>query len=178
MDRLSVLKTMLATGNRYSIDVKTLNTLAPKLIILSLKFVSKKTLWTEIFKDDYVDWELVNGVAHKNILGGCAEWLGLLKFCTWDEFSRFESAIQLHHQPLHALRCHMKECSLDTGASDAWTLVCRAFLLLLVQGLPNLHVIELLTCDVFKTNTKFGCMQLLAKQASLPLISFSWDENG
>lgn len=173
MDPHDTLKNMLSAGERHSIDVKTLSLLPLKLIVLSLKYVCKNTLWEHRFGEDFVDWKLVDGLTHKNILGGCAEWLGLLSFCKWDTLCNHEAAIQRQHPPLHSLRCHLKECHLDTGGGDAWTLACQTFLLLLVQGLPGLHVVELLTCGVFKRNTREGCMQLLVKQVGHFLACFS-----
>ena len=68
--------------------------------IYSVKFVSKRILWSARFGEDYVHWELVEGLGNKNICGGCAEWIGLLSFCKWDDLSKQESTIQSAHQPL------------------------------------------------------------------------------
>jgi hypothetical protein len=167
MDPHEAVHHMLTVGKRYSIDVRVMGLIIPKLIVLSVKFVSKKGLWATRFGEDhYVHWELVDGLVNKNICGGCAEWIGVLSFCTWEDLGKHESAIQAGHQPLQVLRFHMRECALDTGGSDAWTLTCKVFLLMLVQGLPSLHALEMLTCSVFKRNTHSGCMELLAKQVA------------
>lgn len=134
-----------------------------KLVILSVKYVSKRALWQARFGQDYVDWDLVEGLpSGKNLFGGCPEWMGLLEFCRWDELSNRKSV----EVPgiLQALRRHMRECSLDTGDACAWTLVCKAFLIMLLQGLSSMHALEVLTCRVFKLNTQAGCTMLLAKQ--------------
>jgi hypothetical protein len=166
MERHEILQTMLSAGRRYSIGVQHLHALVPKLTVLSVKFVSRRRLWEARFGEDYVDWDLVEGLpASKNVLGGCAEWLGLLSFCKWDDLSKHEGEIQSAHPPLHVLRKSMREASLDTGDTAAWTLVCKIFLLMLVQGLPPMHALENLTCGVFKRNTHAGCTTLLAKQA-------------
>ena len=165
MDRHGVLQTMLSSGKRFSIGVQDLRALLLKLIVLSVKFVSRKSLWSARFGEDYVDWDLVEGVGSKNALGGCAEWLGLLGFCKWDELGKKEGEIKASHPLLDRLRRHMRECSLDTGDACAWTLVCKVFLLTLVLGLPSMHALEVLTCGVFKRSTQAGCTMLLAKQA-------------
>jgi hypothetical protein len=165
MDTHESVQHILTVGRRYSIDVREMGVLIQKLIVLSVKFVSKKGLWTARFGEDYVHWDLVEGLVNKNICGGCAEWIGMLSFCKWDELGKHESSIQSSHQPLQVLRHHMRECCLDTGGGDAWTQVCKVFLLMLVQGLPSLHVLEVLTCGLFKRNTHAGCMELLAKQS-------------
>lgn len=154
---------MLATGQTLSVGVTDLRALLLKLIVLSVKYVSKRDLWGTRFGEDYVDWNLVDGVqASKSLLGGTAEWLGLLELCRWEELSRQEGAV---HPLVRAVRKHMKECGLDTGDATGWTLACKIFLIMLLQGVPSLHTLEVLTCAVFKMNTQAGCTMLLAKQA-------------
>ena len=173
MDAHDTLHAMLAVGKKYSFDVSDLSSLPLRLVILSVKFVSKEALWGARFVREgeegsgYVHWELVRMLANKNVLGGCAEWLGLLSFCQWDELHRAEAEINAAHPILAVLRRSMRECNLDTGGTDAWTLVCKVLLLMLVQGLPSLHALEVLTCTHFKKDTHAGCMELLAKQVAL-----------
>lgn len=163
MERHQVLQCMLTTGKNYSIAVNDLRALLLKLVVLSVKFVSKRSLWLARFQDEYVDWDLVESLpASRNVLGGCAEWLGVLDFCRWDELHRKGEA--LLPGMLLTLRKHMRDCSLDTGGTDGWTLVCKAFLLTLLQGVSSMHALEVLTCAVFKLNTQSGCTMLLAKQ--------------
>ena len=166
MEAHDTLQAMLGVGKKYSIDVSDLGLLPLKVAVLSVKFVSRETLWGSRFGPDaYVHWELVKQLAgSKNVLGGCAEWLGMLAFCKWDELSKAEGEISGAHHPLSVLRKNMRECSLDTGGTDAWTLVCKVFVLMLVQGLPSLPALEMLTCAQFKRNTRTGCVELMAKQ--------------
>lgn len=167
MDKYDAVHCMLTTGGKYSISLSDLRVLLLKLIVLSVKYVSKRGMWAACFEQDYVDWDLADTQAQKrNVLGACKEWLALLSFCTWEQLGKQESAIQVHHLPLHTLRRHLRESNLDTGDKDAWTLTCKIFLLMLVQGLPSLHALEVLTCDVFKRDTQTGCMALLAKQVA------------
>ena len=51
------------------------------------------------------------------------------------------------------------------GGDEGWTLACKAMLLSLVQGLPTLHALEVLTCHTFKRNTHNECLSFLSKQA-------------
>lgn len=158
---------MLTAGRKYSVGVNDLRALVLKLIVLSVKYVSKQALWAARFDDtDYVDWDLVETHSKRNVLGGCSEWMSLLSFCTWEDLVKHESSIQVQHAPLQTLRRHMRESSLDTGDKTAWTLACKILVLMLVQGLPSLHALEVLTCSVFKRDTHNGCISLLAKQAS------------
>ena len=156
---------MVSVGQKYSLAINDLRTLLLKLVVLSVKYVSKKTLWDSQFPSaDFVDWDLVDGQPKRNVLGGCAEWIALLAFCKWEGLVKHESAIQNQHIPLMTLRRHMRESSLDTGDKDAWTLACKVFLMMLVQGLPSLHSLEMLTCGIFKRDTHQGCIALLAHQ--------------
>ena len=177
MERHEVLRVMLSAGRNNSVAVTDLRGLLLKLIVLSVKYVSRRQLWTTRFGEDYVDWDMVENLSGKNILGGCVEWLGLLGFCRWDDLGKQEGGELQKHPALLGLRRHMKDCSLDTGDGAAWTLVCKMFLLTLIQGLSSMHALEVLTCEVFKRNTQAGCTSLLAKQVrsvfSLPVFSFA-----
>jgi hypothetical protein len=166
MEAHDTLQVMLGVGKKYSIDVSDLKLLPLKIAALSVKFVSRENLWLTCFGEDaYVHWDLVKQLTgSKNVLGGCAEWLGMLSFCKWDDLSKVETDIANSHHPLASLRRNMRECSLDTGGKDAWTLVCKVFLITLVQGLPSLPALEMLTCAQFKRNTRGGCVELMAKQ--------------
>lgn len=142
-----------------------MSVLVLKLVALSVKYVSKKRVWAERFGDEYVDWGLVDGMTSKNVLGGCTEWMALLSFCKWEDMMKqSEAVIQTSYPPLFILRKHMRESNLDTGDGDAWTVACKVFLLMLVQGLPSQHSLEVLTCSVFRRDTRAGCTSLLARQ--------------
>ena len=166
MERHEAVRCMLSVGKRYSIATTDMRALVRKLVVLSVKYVSKRGVWAQQFGEDYVDWSLVDTAPSRNVLGGCAEWLALLSFCRWGELAKQvpEATIQTGTPPLFVLRKHMRECSLDTGDSEAWSLACKVFLLMLVQGLPSQHTLEVLTCGVFKRDTRAGCMAFLAKQ--------------
>lgn len=163
MERHQILQVMLVTGQSLSVGVTDLKALLLKLIVLSVKYVSKRDVWSARFGEDYVDWNLVDGLqAGKSLLGGTAEWLALLDLCKWEDLSRHEGGV---HALVRAVRKHMKECGLDTGDATGWTLACKIFLIMLLQGLSSLHALEILTCTVFKVNTHAGCTLFLAKQA-------------
>ena len=155
---------MVSVGGVYAITVRDLPTLILKLLVISVKYISKKALWATKFGDDHVDWNLLESLHSTNIMGGCAQWMGILSFCNWDELHKSEGLIQASHTPLHTLRRNMKECTLDTGDEATWTHTCKVFLLMLMQGLPIQNALEVLTCDIFKRNTHTECMGLLAKQ--------------
>lgn len=171
MDAHGTLHAMLAAGKKFSFDVSDLSSLPPRIVILSVKYVSKEALWEARYVNEseegsgFVHWQLVNMLgSSKNALGGCAEWLGMLGFCQWDELHKAEAEIGSSHPLLVLLRRNLRECNLDTGGTDAWTLACKVFVLMLVQGLPSLHTLEVLTCTYFKKDTHRGCIELLAKQ--------------
>lgn len=172
MDAHGTLHAMLAAGKKFSFDVSDLSSLPLRIVTLSVKYVSKEALWNARFVKEgvegsgFVHWPLVGMMGTgKNALGGCAEWLGMLAFCQWDDLHKAEGEIGSNHALLALYRRNMRECHLDTGGTDAWTLVCKVFVLMLVQGLPSLHTLEVLTCGYFKRDTHQGCIELLAKQA-------------
>ncbi len=166
MEAHDSLQLQLSVGRKFSIDVKALDLLPLKVIALSVKFVSREKLWAQCFGDAYVHWELVRTVPFsKNVLGGCAEWLGLLAFCHWDDLGKVEHEIVSGYPPLAVLRRNLRESNIDTGDKDAWTMACRVLVLTLVQGLSCLPALEMLTCAYFKRNTRGGCMEFMAKQA-------------
>ena len=164
MERHETVQDMVSVGKRYSITVSDLQNLIMKLLVISVKYISKRRLWETKFNDDYVDWKLVDSLHNNNIMGGCAQWMGILSFCSWSELHKMEQVIQVNHAPLHTLRRNMKECTLDTGDETTWTHTCKVFLLMLMQGLPSQHALEVLTCGIFKRNTHSECLGVLAKQ--------------
>lgn len=157
---------MLSVGKKYNIDCGALDLLPLKVIVLSVKFVSREKLWTQRFGESaFVHWELAKLVpATRNVLGGCSEWLGMLSFCNWDELCKSEHEIQASHPALAGLRRNLRDSNLDTGDKDAWTLACQVLVLTLVQGLSCLTALEMLTCAYFKRNTRSGCMEFMARQ--------------
>ena len=163
---------MVTVGERYSTDVKDLRLLSVKLVAASLKYVDRKALWAVLFgpdTDEYIHWELVDRLpSTANVFGDTSVWLSLLSMCTWDGLQALEGEIALSHAPLHGLRKAIRSVGLDPGGAEGWTLACRAYVLTLIQGVPTLHALEMLTCQHFKRNTRDACMELLALQADTP----------
>ena len=142
MDPCDFVDTILKVGERYSINTSDIKTLIFKLMVLSVKFVSKETLWKEMFNDDHVHWDLVNQQKHKNIVGGYSEWITLLSFCSWENLGKVEGLIISTYPMLHVLKGHLRESNIDIGGPESWTLTCKILILTLIQGLPSLHAIE------------------------------------
>jgi hypothetical protein len=176
MEAHDTVQMVLSVGRKYNMDIVALELLPLKVIALSVKFVSREKLWAQSFGESaFVHWELLKLVPPtKNVLGGCAEWLGMLSFCQWEELSKVEHDIASSHPPLAVLRRNLRESNLDTGGADAWTMACRVFVLTLVQGLPCLTALEMLTCAYFKRNTRGGCMEFMAKQVRLSFSLLVW----
>jgi len=144
MDPCDFVNTILKVGERYSINTEDVKILMFKIIVLSLKFVSKEKLWKEKFKEEHVHWDLVNHQPNKNILGGYSEWITLLNFCLWENLSKVEGLIMSTYPLLHVLKGHLRESNIDIGGPESWTLTCKILLLTLIQGLPSLHAIEVI----------------------------------
>lgn len=167
MDARAFVESVLVVSQRYNIDATDLGTVLRKLVVASVKYVSQRSVWSECFGEDYVDWDLLSATvgSTRGLLPGIPEWLALLAYMSWDDMCKQESTMAVNYPVLHTLRAHLKACSLDTGGEQAWTLVCKVCVLHLIRGLPTLNALEMLTCAVFKTNTHDPCIQLLARQA-------------
>jgi hypothetical protein len=165
MDACTLAATLLHVGEHYNTSTADLRRLVQKLVTLSLRYVSRRDLWAELFgADEFVHWELVEKhAANANVLGDLSAWLALLGVCAWPNLREHEGEIVAGHASLANMRKNMRDTGLDPG--DGWTLACHALLLTLVRGLPGLHSLEMLTCQFFKRNTHAACMELLAKQA-------------
>ena len=168
MDACTLVATLLAVAERYALPTVDIKALVGKVLVLSLRYVPRRELWALLFEEDFVDWGLVERDP-SNALGDASVWLALLQYCTWDLF-KVEGEISLAHPPLSLMRKCMREAGLDSGT---WTLTCRAHVLILVKGMPSLHVLELLTCGEFKRNTKSPCMDLFSRLAD---VSFTPEE--
>jgi len=142
MDPCDFVDMIFKIGERYSISTSDIKALIFKLIILSVKFVSKELIWEEKFKDEHVHWELVNHLTNKNIVGNYSEWITLLSFCSWENLAKIEGLIISNYPMLHKLKGHIRESNIDIGGPESWTLTCKILVLTLIQGLSSLHAIE------------------------------------
>ena len=175
MDLCALVSTLVGVGEHYNPSTEDLKRLAAKLCVLSLRYVSRRDLWAELFgADDYVHWELLEkSPANVNVIGDLSCWLALMSVCSWGGLQQHEAEITSRHPSLATIRKNMKDAGVDAGPVDGWTLACQALVLTLVRGLPGLHTLEMLTCQYFKRNTHAACMDLLARQAD---TSFSPEE--
>jgi hypothetical protein len=164
MDYRASLEGMLYVGSRLSMDTKDLERLPQKLTVLSLKYIDRCALWSSLFRDDHVHWELVNQCA-TNILGDSSQWITLLSLFEWESVGEQGHTVLQAHPPLVGLRALMQQCKLDSGGPGGWTLVGRVFLLQLIRGLGSLHAVEMLTCQFFKRDTTASCTTLMAQQS-------------
>lgn len=167
MDARALVEHLVSVGSRYAMGVEDLRGLVLKLCLLGMKYVDRKAVWANCFGEDFVHWDLVEQHA-ANILGDAQVWLSLLSHCSWSDLVKREGEISASVHPLQITRRNLRECNLDPGGEDGWTMACKAMLLCTVRGLPSLHLLELLTCQHFKRNTKTSCMELLSKNADAP----------
>jgi hypothetical protein len=175
MDLCTLVTTIVGVGEHYNTSTEDLKRLVAKLCVLSLRYVSRRDLWEELFGgDDYVHWELLEkSPPNVNVVGDLSCWLSLMSVCSWPGLQQHEGEIVTRYTSLATIRRNMKEAGIDAGAGDGYTLACQALLLTLVRGLPGLHSLEMLTCQFFKRDTHAACMALLARQAD---TSFSPEE--
>lgn len=166
MDPRTFVEHIVSIGERYAMGVDNMKALTLKLVTLSMKYVDRKSLWTNLFKEDYVHWDLVERHA-TNVVGDATVWLSLLQYLSWPDMCRSEGEIS-SIGPLSGMKKNLRECFLDPGGDQGWNMACGCFILCNVKGLPSLNLVELLTCQCFKRNTKLHCMDLLSRIADSP----------
>ena len=151
--------TMVASGQHHSLDLKDLRGLCAKMFLLSFKYVDRKSLWSRVFPDDYVDWDVVR--PNTNTLGDLLVWIPLLELCSWEGVEQHE----LKHAPISNMRRAVRSAGLDVGGC---TLVCQLLLLHMLQGVPALQAFQLMTCRSLKRDTSQACAMLLAALSDSP----------
>ena len=154
-----VAETLVSAGETYSVDVRNMRDLCVKAFILSLKYVSRQAVWAAVFPDAFVDWALVRPAA--NALGDLHLWLPLVELFSWEGVERLEP----HHPPLAGMRRAMRAAALDQGS---WDLPCQLLLLQMLQGVPCLQALQLMTCRALKRDTHQSCALLLAALSDTP----------
>lgn len=167
MDARALVEHLVYVGERYAMGVDDLRALVLKIVLLGMKYIDRKRAWAELFGEDYVHWDLVEKQA-QNILGEASTWLCLLGYLTWPDTYKSEGEISASVAPLSSTRKNLRECGLDAGGDEGWTMACRCLVLCGVKGLPSLYLVELLTCQFFKRNTHNSSMEFLSKCADAP----------
>jgi len=167
MDSRALVEHLVSLGSRYAMGTDDLRAVVLKLCLLGMKYVDRRRVWKEMFGDDFVHWDLVEKHA-TNVLGEADVWLCLLNHVSWSELCKREGEISSSVAPLYSMRKNLRDCNLDPGGDEGWTMACRCLILCTVKSLPSLHLVELLTCQHFKRNTRTACMELLSKNADAP----------
>jgi len=166
MEIRTLAETFVKLADRYNTSTANLRNLTLKMCVISMKYIDRKALWSKLFDEDYIDWDLVQQQT-TNILGGITTWITFLDIIDWNHLEKNEQEIYENHKILHSLRKHLKDVILDPGGADGWTMTCKVKILMMVMGMPTLKAIDMFSCNVFKKNTSQECMQLLALQADI-----------
>jgi len=75
-------------AEQYNLDKQDLSSLLIKTIVLSLKYVDRRALYTELFPSHYADWNLIETTLRStNALGYTEPWLTLLNQVEWPSLS-------------------------------------------------------------------------------------------
>lgn len=154
---------LLQFSDQYNTSQKDAASLPVKALILSLKYVDRKALFSALFPEEYADWELAERAlgTTQNVLGDTDTWLCLLDLLDWPHLTeKHRQDIELHHRPLALIKTALKSQNLD---APGWTTACRVLILQMVQGLQSMHAIELLTSRALCKNTRESTMKLLAE---------------
>lgn len=162
MNHRDLVLRLLQTGDQYNMDHKDLPTLAVKCVVLSLKYVDRRSLFEALFPEQYADWGLVERAmgGGNNALGDAEAWLCLLGLLDWPGLAdKDRMDIEANHPPLAQIKAALRANNMD---APGWSMACKVLILQMIQGLQSKHAIELLTSRMLAKNTRESTMQLLA----------------
>ena len=150
---------LMQFSEQYNVNQKDIAALPVKALILSLKYVNRKELFSSLYPYDFADWDLAERTA-SNTLGDAETWLTLLSLLDWPQLTdKHRVEIETHHAPLALVKAALKSNNLD---SPGWGTACRVLILQLIQGLQCMHAVELLTSRMLAKSTHEATMKLLA----------------
>ena len=167
MNQRDLLLRLLKISEQFNMDQKDLSMLVVKVIVISMKYLDRRELFSTLFPDQYVDWELVDiSLTTTNPLGDTEPWLSLLGLLDWSHWNA-DREIEQNHKPLSLIKAGLKANNLDL---PGWSLSCNVLILQLIQGLQSMHAIELLTARAHSRNTREGTMHFLANLHDTKLL--------
>jgi hypothetical protein len=162
MSHRDLVLRLMQFSDQYNINQKDTSALPIKALILSLKYIDKKTLFSSLFPDEFADWDLAERTLGEtnNTLGDAEAWLCLLSLLDWPQLTdKHKADIETNHKPLAVIKSSLKAQNLDT---PGWSTACKVLILQMIQGLQSMHAIELLTSRMLCKNTRESTMKLLA----------------
>ena len=162
MSHRDLVLRLMQFSDQYNINQKDIPALPIKALILSLKYIDKKSLFEILFPEEFADWDLAERTlgATNNALGDAETWLSLLSLLDWPHLTeKHKTEIETHHKPLAVIKNTLRAHNLDT---PGWGTACRVLILQMIQGLQSMHAIELLTSRMLCKNTHESTMKLLA----------------
>jgi hypothetical protein len=162
MSHKDLVLRLLQFSDQYNVNQKDIPALPIKALILSLKYIDKKALFSTLYPDEYADWDLAERTmgVNNNALGDAETWLCLLSLLDWPSLTdRHRTDIETNHKPLAVIKNSLKTQNLDT---PGWSTACKVLILQMVQGLQAMHAVELLTSRMLCKNTHESTMKLLA----------------
>ena len=159
MSHRDLVLRLIQFSDQYNVNQKDTASLPVKALILSLKYVNRRALFSALYPYDFADWDLVERTANAT-LGDAETWLTLLSLLDWPQLTeKHKAEIETQHAPLALIKAALKAHGLD---SPGWSTACRVLILQLIQGLQCMHAIELLTTRMLSRNTHESTMKLLA----------------
>jgi hypothetical protein len=162
MSHRDLVLRLMQFSDQYNINQKDVPALPVKALILSLKYVDKRDLFSTLFPDEFADWDLADRTlgSANNALGDAETWLCLLSLLDWPHLTdKHRVDIELKHKPLAVIKNNLKSHNLD---APGWATACRVLILQMIQGLQSMHAIELLTSRMLCKSTHESTMKLLA----------------
>ena len=158
-----IMDRLMTVGEDYSMEMGDLRSLVIKNVILCLKYVGREYVFESLFEGGYVDWGLEQQASRggTNLLGDHHFWIPLLRLFSWEEPERPEQV----HPRLRCIRQHMSAHNVDVGGH---TLVCKFFLVSMLESISALQTFGLLVGDMMKRDPHQPCALVLAALADQP----------
>jgi hypothetical protein len=151
---------LLQFSDQYNINQRDVAALPIKALILSLKYIDRKSLFSTLYPEEFADWDLAERPTASNALGDAETWLCLLGLLDWPNLTdKHKAEIEAQHKPLAIIKNSLKAQNLDI---PGWATACKVLILQMIQGLQAMHAIELLTSRMLCKNTHESTMKLLA----------------
>ena len=117
MSHRDLVLRLMQFSDQYNINQKDTAALPIKALILSLKYIDKKNLFSLLFPDEFADWDLAERTLGEtnNTLGDAEAWLCLLSLLDWPLLTEKHKAdIETNHKPLAVIKNNLRAQNLDT----------------------------------------------------------------
>jgi hypothetical protein len=165
-----LIASIVSLCDRATIDMGSgIDRAIRSIISVSLKYLDRKSLLSDVVPGGYVDWDYVDS-SHsilgnkQNLLGDSDIWLHLLPYIDFGKLSLEQQELKSLHPPIWTLYRTMEE---HVGHSGLWSFndTCKLFLLSNLIGIPFKYVAERYTSKTLKESSLVVCGKIMENMA-------------